>query len=264
MVQFRMAKPAPARAGRLVQALVLAAFSAVVLSCAHSEAPVPLTVPVVAALCAETDSILFEGGQFFVDGCDHNPNDWSVLADGTAVLGIATTGDPAKIESRLRHSERNNIDGLGGFPSINQVAGGLRFDDLADRYAKAADIAMPAGAYSNVAWGGLDDGQVVWIAGDFLAAENISGAGVLVVDGDFACTGVFTWFGLILVRGDMSLSVSSGGGVHILGSILIKGGGGQELISGNVDVFYSSQAIRRVNDLNRSRPGLHTLIWDAP
>ncbi len=243
--------------------LPLLPLSLLALSCAHTVQPPPLSVPVVAALYTESDSLDFGGGMFLVSG-----RSWSVESFGDTltdnrVLGIATTGDPERVVSGLNHQQMNNVEGLGAWPSVGHTEDLVDIGELAHRYAEAADIELTAEVYSETDWGDVDDFRVTWATGDLRLGAGVAGAGVLVVDGDLICSDGFVWRGPVIVRGDLYLA-SGASFVRVYGTILVEGDEGPQTISGSVDLFYSSEAIRRVNALNESRPGLENLTWEIP
>ena len=63
-------------------------------------------------------------------------------------------------------------------------------------------------------------------------------------------TGGFTWWGMVLVLGDMNLT-GGGAGIHIYGSTLCQGSlSGDQTISGQADLLYSSLALSRLTALS--------------
>lgn len=54
-----------------------------------------------------------------------------------------------------------------------------------------------------------------------LKLQNVTGYGILLIDGDLDLGGGFTWYGPILVTGSIALTLNGGGGgVNIHGQIL--------------------------------------------
>jgi hypothetical protein len=77
----------------------------------------------------------------------------------------------------------------------------------------------------------------------------MTGGGVLIVDQDFSCSGSLTWYGVVVVLGDMSFT---GGGSDILiyGATLVQGTASGETVGGNADLLYSSEALNRLTSLS--------------
>jgi hypothetical protein len=116
---------------------------------------------------------------------------------------------------------------------------------MADGFAALADITVGGGTITHPNWGDQNNYQVVHVTGDVHLAGNGQGGGVLIIDGDLDCTGQFTWYGLVIVLGDMRFS-GGGSGKHIYGSVLVQGGVSDQTISGNADILYSSIALNRL------------------
>ena len=69
-----------------------------------------------------------------------------------------------------------------------------------------------------------------------LDMRNLTGYGVLLVEGDLTLSGGFTWYGLILVTGTLTLN-GGGGGINIFGSAMAN----QTVdINGGLDIRYDS------------------------
>jgi hypothetical protein len=121
----------------------------------------------------------------------------------------------------------------------------LDLQALRDQYVDLAEVTLDPDTYDGVTWGSEDEYTIVHCTGDMHIAGNCQGGGVLIVDGDFILTGSFTWYGLIIVMGDLSTS-GGGAGIHVYGSVLSQGGGGTSSIGGTADILYSSQALNRL------------------
>jgi hypothetical protein len=73
---------------------------------------------------------------------------------------------------------------------------------------------------------------------------NLTGYGILVVDGNFECAGNLDWHGLIIVGGDIVLS--GGGSKTIYGSVV--GMGNAEALNGSVDIQYDCNVLKDLQD----------------
>jgi len=203
---------------------------------------------VKAAIYTERDDFKFNGTQFLVSGQDWDPSTGSVVPGSSDVLGIATTKDPDNISGALSGQQQNNVEGSGAEPSVDSAPADIDMQALYDQWSPLADIKVPAGTYSNIDWGNYDDYHVVQVQGDLHNAGGVSGGGILLVNGDFTCTGQFTWYGLVVVMGDISFS-GGGAGVHIYGSTMVQGQLDTETVGGNADILYSSAALKRLVNL---------------
>jgi len=216
------------------------------LSCSGTKPSSPLEWPVTSAWYAETDDFAFHGTQFYISGRDSDPVDWSRSIDN-AVLGIATTEDPARISERLTAQVRDHVDGSGTVPSVGRADPGAALAALAKAFRNARGVLKTGGTYPNVDWGDLEEFQLIRVTGDLDLPEGGSGGGILVVEGNLTCTAApFTWYGVILVLGGVRFE-GKGQGVHLFGALLSGGGRGSQTIAGQVDIFYSSDVIQRVN-----------------
>ena len=96
---------------------------------------------------------------------------------------------------------------------------------------------------------------VVWITGASTAWSRIAGGtargqGMLLVDNNLHIAGTFQYYGLIIVKGSISMAGSSTGGPKIFGAVMTAGTGNS--YAGAVSVQYSSCAV--ANALNSLTP----------
>jgi hypothetical protein len=199
------------------------------------------------ALYSEVDNFTFNGTQFLVSGLDHDPVTGAAIVGGTEVPGMLTTGNPDNITSALSGQQVNNVEGVGGEPSITRADVDVDLQALHDTYVAQAEVTLPPDTYSGMSWGDLDHYTCVYCTGDMHISGNCSGGGILIVDGDFVLSGSFTWYGVVLVMGNVTFT-GGGSGIHIYGSCLTQGA--LTSIGGNADIFYSSEALNRLNALS--------------
>lgn len=193
------------------------------------------------------------GNALIVDGNDHD--DANTLNGKAAVMGIATTGDVAAIKSQISKSQKDNIKGAGGSPSVLGT-GNLDLQKIIDDYKASADIVMknPSSPYS----GKLGDAS----AGDFVVTHVVgnlkltgqgSGAGLLLVEGNLDIVGGWNFSGVVIVTGQVIFR-GGGGTKKVVGSLLV---GGDVVdapttedieMSGTVDVLYSSTIQKKVSE----------------
>jgi hypothetical protein len=205
---------------------------------------VPVSL-VDSAVYVEHDGFKFNGTQFKVSGKDHDPTTWAEIAGGTEVTGIATLEDPSQISGELASQQADNVEGAGGTPSVASSPVDLDLDALRDSWLPLTETALPAGTYDDLTLGSLDDYTVAHVSGDLHVSGQMTGGGVLIIDGDFQCTGQFTWYGVVLVMGNITFS-GGGAGVHIFGATLTGGTVDDNVVGGQADLFYSSEAIARL------------------
>jgi len=68
-----------------------------------------------------------------------------------------------------------------------------------------------------------------------------SGCGILMVEGDLAVHGGFTWYGVVLVTG--SITFTGGGGKNVTGAMLAGGTVSADLVGGDANIVYCSSAV---------------------
>jgi Tfp pilus assembly protein PilX len=90
--------------------------------------------------------------------------------------------------------------------------------------------------------------------GNGAAYHNVTGEGMLYVDGDLTLNAGFTYTGLVYVEGDLH----SSGSVWILGGLVVKGIA-KVAINGNTTILYSSDAINQ--ELSKYAGQFMTLSW---
>lgn len=84
---------------------------------------------------------------------------------------------------------------------------------------------------------------VIFITGD-VKITNLTGYGILVIDGNFDCAGNLDWHGIIIIGGDI---VFSGGGTKtIYGSVVATGEA--VAINGSVDIQYDCNVLKDLQD----------------
>jgi len=194
-----------------------------------------------APLITISDRVSFGGVFFLVSGLDWDPVSNSILPLAS-VPGVLTAGSPDSIIARLNAQQRNNVEGTGGSSSVLHLEPAPDLDALAAAYAGRADRTVNPGELYGLPWGTLDAPEIVHVTGSFLPDAPVTGAGILVVDGDLALSSGFRWTGAILVRGGADL-VGSGTGAHVFGTVAVAGATARITVGGNTDLKHSSRAL---------------------
>lgn len=68
--------------------------------------------------------------------------------------------------------------------------------------------------------GAVCQSQYTYVPGSVKLSSDITGNGVLIIDGDLTINGGFTWYGLVLVRGTTTFTGGGSGKVNVYGSLL--------------------------------------------
>jgi len=214
----------------------------------------PFTVP-NAAIYSESDDFKFNGTQFLVSGQDWDPVTDTVVPGASEVKGIETTGNPVNITNELGNNQLNNVEGSGAEPSVALSPVDYDIDGLIAQYAPMADNVHDGGTVSNGQipdWGGWNDYRIVHVTADLHITGNVSGGGLLLLEGDLTCTGQFTWYGLVINTGEIAFS-GGGAGIHIFGALMSEGGVSTNSVGGNADIKYSSAALGKLTAFNPYR-----------
>lgn len=218
------------------------------------------TLPRVASVFVDPEAVLdLKGNSFLIDGNDHNPD--GTAGSAPAVPGIATLeGSPpganaATFLSQIPAKNYDQVRGAGSLPSLGE-AGGVDIAAIFDSFKSRMTQTLAPGTYTSPALGDWTDPvlPITYASGDLHFSGNGHGAGVLLVDGTVTVTGQFTFYGMLIVRGDIRLS-GGGAGVHTYGTVMV----GQSLtavdpesdvtITGTADLFYSAAVLARLEDM---------------
>lgn len=220
-----------------------------------------VTAPPGALYLYQDEPLAFRvtGNNFAIDGNDRN-------FDGTAgpmdpVAGIATRNEANAIQvvGSLGGSQLDNVQGLGHqlgppeVPSVLPVPGGPS-DSAIDAFIDGLIALFGTVTYSgttisgNIVIGTVSSPGVSHFVGSNLEVRpsgTVSGAGVMVVDGDLTITGTFDYAGLVIVRGITRIEAGDGatpvgGTAWIYGSLWTRG---FEHWSSSALLLYSGQAL---------------------
>ena len=231
----------------------------------------PSTAP--GAIYLATDSATnatFNGNSFNVDGNDYNYT--GGLGPGPSVPGISTRNSTNTSEavSSLGGNEADNIQGYGyqaGPPVVPSISTSpwaptiaqlqffhdtVTFGQVAcntNQLNNICDCGCLPTADLKCACGTATLPRLTWVdpggSGKLTIKNNgnITGAGIMVIDGDLDIQGDVEFKGLILVRGKLTVTGSSltYGTIWAQGVDLTVGGNGQ--------VYYSTQALALANQV---------------
>ena len=198
----------------------------------------------------------FSGTSFSIDGNDN-------CNAAPPVPGIVVTDSPLATEitnsttsdGGLAANQTSLVTGAGSAPSVATIKPlGQSVSQIADRYLSLSHVELPPANYGgNDNWGTTDTPRITWIkpteenAGATISG-NITGYGVLIVDGPLEVTGSFVFHGLVIARGDVQVQVNGNAGIY--GSLLIgestdeDADAGYELdVRGNAHIRFDSCAL---------------------
>ena len=196
----------------------------------------------------------FNGNKFLVDGHDTNLD--GTLHPSGDVPGITARSATAvqSVTQALSNGQADNVIGVGGEPSVYQ-SNGFTTDQLLNEIVPG--ILSPAGVVTNPHLNGSDIfgtallPQVTHFTGDVNVTGNLSGVGILVVDGGLTISGSTTFTGLIIVRGTTQITTVQGN-TTILGALWTTDL--RLTVGGSASLTYSTQALTLANAMFGSPP----------
>ncbi len=198
-------------------------------------------------------SMNFNGNSFYIDGHDHAYTaPYDTIPNAATLPGIATPNNPTSISSQLNPQQQDNVLGSGAYPSVQSSPVKLDLQAMAAAWDQVADITYTGNLINPAApsWGDPSNLKIVHVAGDLTINGNYTGAGVLIVDGNFHMGGTLTWYGLIICLGDVDIT-GGGASKNVLGAMLIQGTlTGTTNVNGNVKIMYSSAMISKLYSLS--------------
>jgi hypothetical protein len=219
----------------------------------------PLTVPAALSILDPNADVNFAGNAFRVNGNDTNLN--GTAGPSAPVYGIAINGPTSLVSTQLSSQQRDNVTGIGGWPSLTTWAPGTP-----GWLQGIVDLMEPLAHNRFVNYSGNFSGSLGNAAtGSYLITHSLGnlsvggsggsgGAGVLCVEGDLNISGSFSYTGFVFVTGMIRMS-GGGSGSAIRGAVFVGGDVQQSTsggtifdasISGSMDLLYCSEALANV------------------
>jgi hypothetical protein len=210
---------------------------------------IPINPNLMAAVLS--DNSVDVRGNVFVDGHNHAFDMPAGLVDpacqayeldagrtdeSLCVTAVMTTGDPI---------DRDGSTDLFGSPTPEDTNSTNPFYTLAQTLGiTEADLAqiLEDPDYTSANDAAFLSG-VTYINGNATGAEkftNVTGEGLLYVNGNMECSGIFQWRGLIYIEGDFTIT----GSPWVLGAIVCKGETEWAFAGGTPDILFSREAIK--------------------
>jgi PilX N-terminal len=204
----------------------------------------------LGALYLASDSVntSFQGNAFDINGNDHDQFG-NLVSGGPAEPGIATRNDTATstVVNSLNNNQKADVQGAGFSlspltPSVMTAAG----PSVSDLNRIASEVLSNASTQVNSAtditgnttFGTVSSPQITDLTASSVtihATGNVSGAGILIVDGSITINGNFDFTGWVIVKG----STTIGNSTDVSGNATIEGA----LWSGDVAVNVGGSAI---------------------
>ena len=198
----------------------------------------------------------FSGNSFLVSGYDMGLD--GIVDRRSPHPAIGTPGDPAWLVSQFPRSQRNNVVGAGGNPSVHEVET-IDFVELLETYGPVGSMRFEDGESFHGEIGDRVALQpvIAYAAGDLRLSGRTSGFGMLLVEGDLEIRGALDYAGIIVVRG--ALDFRGGGSRAVLGTVVVGGTIEQAAdLRGSILIQYSSDAIDAVRAVAN---GIEVVAW---
>ncbi|HYR68839.1 MAG TPA: hypothetical protein VER77_03095 [Candidatus Dormibacteraeota bacterium] len=204
--------------------------------------------PVMAAVYSE-GTMAFRGAGFQIDGHDHGiESPWEPLGDAASLPGIASPNDPNAISAELIGPRAQRVRGSGGLPSVASSSMNLDLQAMDEGWSRIADVTLSGDQRDPApgSWGSIENLKIVNVEGNLSVSDSLSGAGVLLVQGNLDWGGQARWSGMIICLGDATIH-GGGAAPTILGSLVIQGTlTGRSEVTEGTKILYSSAMIRRL------------------
>jgi len=211
---------------------------------------------------AAPDKATLQSNAFTVDGKD-TPAPTATGACGTrgaSKYGISVNSD-ASYDSVANAAEKrkDNIKGArepGSYANNGSIS-------RAQLQSVANALIPQAKGLNDKTFPGTPEAPGIFVAkGDVRLTGNLSGYGILIVDGGLAKgAGTFQWEGLIIVLGDGNVDIR--GTFDLYGALLVantQNGATDLSIGGNGGAYYSSQALCRIQNMIQNMVPISTVI----
>lgn len=216
--------------------------------------PVP---PMPGAMYIASDNVsnVKINGSITVSGFDHDINGNQIFS-GNDKLGIAVDNpsDVPKILSNIGGSA--TVEGTGGYPSVNYVTNTFDWEEYAKDVADNPDIIINSQddflKYSDL--GTTSYPKTTFINGDIQISNDLTGCGIMVVNGNLKINDLFTYRGLIIAFKNSEIKTELNGEANLYGGMIVAGTSANLWISnGTFDLFYSLEALQTVAKLLKTR-----------
>ena len=206
---------------------------------------------------APSARVTFGGNNIEVSGIDTAPPSapGATGSPDTDTHGVKASSEDVKDEFiQSVGGKPNRINGVDGNADVIDGSFAIDPNVLYNEAKAVADVTIPGGSINgNNSYGSPASPAVVVVNGDATVSGQMSGYGVLLIDGDLSLgSGQFTWEGIVLAKND-GLNANLSGNATIYGAMVLIGDdagggcqGGRALcfgMSGQSGVYFSTEAI---------------------
>ncbi len=218
--------------------------------------------PVNGALYISADTLAVKlQGNLEIDGNDRNIDDSPGSESPMPGIAVDDPSDSAYVINNLKPQIVNDIDGLGGSPSVHAVYDSTNWQEVAENLIFAADYSLSSGTYTTgTVLGTFAEPKITYVTGDVHFSGTATGSGIMIINGDVTMSGQFTYYGMLIVYGQSSIKTDIVGLGGIYGSTALVGNNVDIKATGNASFFYSSQAISNAQ-INLKSSRFEILTW---
>ncbi len=223
----------------------------------------PAVLPSVhGALYISTDTLNVKlQGNLEIDGNDRNIDDSPGPEPAVPGIAVDDPGDSAYVINNLKPQIANDIEGLGGDPSVNTVVDNTDWEEVTQNLIFSQDTSLGSGTYAaGTVLGTFANPIITYVEGDVNFSSTATGSGIMIINGNVTMSGQFTYYGMIIVYGKSSIETTFVGNGGIYGSTVIVGSYVDFKSTGTTGIYYSSQAISNAQ-VNLKSSRFEILSW---
>jgi hypothetical protein len=211
-------------------------------------------------ISADTLSVKLQGN-LEIDGNDRNIDNSPGPESPIPGIAVDDPGDSAYVINNLKSKIANDIEGLGGTPSVHAVDDSTNWKEVAENLIFSADYTLSTGTYTTgTVLGTFAEPKITYVTGDVDFSGTATGSGILIINGNVTMSGQFTFYGMLIVYGQSSITTNIVGNGGIYGSTALVGDNVDIKSTGNASFFYSSQAISNAQ-VNLKSSRFEILSW---
>ena len=223
----------------------------------------PAVLPSVhGALYISTDTLNVKlQGDLEIEGNDRNIDNSPGPEPSMPGIAVDDAGDSAYVINNLKPQIANDIEGLGGAPSVHTVVDNTNWDEVTQNLIFAQDTTIGTGIYAaGTVFGTFANPIITYVQGDVKFSSTATGSGIMIINGNVTMSGQFTYYGMLIVYGKSSIETTFVGNGGIYGSTVIVGSSVDFKSTGTTGIYYSSQAISNAQ-VNLKSARFEILSW---
>ncbi|MGD8305239.1 MAG: hypothetical protein PVF17_01170 [Ignavibacteria bacterium] len=231
----------------------------VIVTAKRDSAKIP---PVHGALYVSSENLgLNLKGNLVIDGNDTNIDGTPGTESPLPGIAVDDPSDSAFVIDNLKPKISNNIEGLGGDPSVHTVVDTTDWMEVTQNLIFAADYTLPTGTYSTgTVLGTFAEPKITFVNGNVQFSGTATGSGIMIINGNVTMSGQFTYYGMVIVYGQSSIETQVVGNGGVYGSAVLVGNNVDIQATGNSSFYYSSQAIQNAK-INLKSSRFQILTW---